>query len=134
MYYFIPFLFIALCLTSCGSNPHVASPGGHPASAPPAEIAVTAAELQTKEAGTSPPLKPGSPTKANYSEKVVLGTGVFVQPVKARPRQAYATEDGITLNFEQAALPEFLHVVLETILQDSSQITSIRASILNIFT
>jgi general secretion pathway protein D len=119
MYIFIPFLFVALSLASCGNNPHTVSSAGNPASATPAKIAVTATESKEEDAGTSPALRPESRTSDNYSEKVVLGTGVFVQPAEINQRQAYATEDGITLNFEQAALAEFLHVVLETILQEN---------------
>ena len=52
-------------------------------------------------------------------EKIFLGSGEFVQAAGASRRQAYATVDGVTLNFEQAALPEFLKVVFETILKEN---------------
>ena len=60
-----------------------------------------------------------SATDADADEKVFLGSGVFVQPAGAGRRDVYASADGITLNFEQAALPEFLKVVFETILHEN---------------
>lgn len=51
--------------------------------------------------------------------EVVLGSGVFVRPARASRQEAYASADGVTLNFEQAALPDFLKVVFETILHEN---------------
>jgi general secretion pathway protein D len=49
-------------------------------------------------------------------DSIVLGSGVFVQPARASEAPEY-DEDGVTLNFEDADLREFLRVVFETILQ-----------------
>lgn len=53
------------------------------------------------------------------SEKVVLGTGVFVQAASGPSRQVHTGENGVTLNFEQADLREFLKVVFDTILHEN---------------
>lgn len=58
-------------------------------------------------------------TDDDKEAKIFLGSGVFVQAAGTGRRQAYATVDGVTLNFEQAALPEFLRVVFETILKEN---------------
>jgi general secretion pathway protein D len=50
---------------------------------------------------------------------IVLGSGTFVQAARGSRANAYATDDGVTLNFEQADLKEFLRVVFETILREN---------------
>lgn len=52
-------------------------------------------------------------------DRMSLGTGTFVKSAGASKREGYATSDGVTLNFEQADLPEFLRVVFETILHEN---------------
>ena len=58
-------------------------------------------------------------SQANRDDKIVLGSGVFVQGAGKGQANGYASADGITLNFEQASLPEFLRVVFETILGEN---------------
>lgn len=50
---------------------------------------------------------------------VSLGTGVFVQAASTGSGSGYASSDGVTLNFEQANLREFLRVVFDTILHEN---------------
>lgn len=57
--------------------------------------------------------------QANRDDKVVLGSGVFVQGASNGQASGYANGDGVTLNFEQASLPEFLRVIFETILSEN---------------
>ena len=52
-------------------------------------------------------------------ELVSLGTGTFVQAARTGRDNGYATADGITINFEQANLREFLRVVFDTILHEN---------------
>ena len=52
-------------------------------------------------------------------DKVVLGTGDFVQAARGPERAVYAGEDGVTLNFERAELHEFLRVIFDTILKQN---------------
>ena len=52
-------------------------------------------------------------------DKVVLGTGDFVQAARGPERAVYAGEDGVTLNFERAELNEFLRVIFDTILKQN---------------
>jgi len=60
-----------------------------------------------------------SPAPAERQDRVSLGSGTFVQAAGTGRQQAYADEDGVTLNFEQADLGEFLSVVFETIVGDN---------------
>jgi len=50
---------------------------------------------------------------------ISLGNGTFVQPAGTGKDGGYASNDGVTLNFEQANLREFLRVVFDTILQEN---------------
>jgi general secretion pathway protein D len=52
-------------------------------------------------------------------DKVVLGTGDFVQAARGPERAVYAGEDGVTLNFERAELNEVLRVIFDTILKQN---------------
>ena len=55
---------------------------------------------------------------------VSLGTGVFVQGASTGNGNGYADGDGVTLNFEQADLLEFLRVVFDTILHENYLVDS----------
>jgi general secretion pathway protein D len=57
--------------------------------------------------------------EAERGDTVARGTGVFVQPAGSGQPNGYATGDGVTLNFENASLPEFLRVVFESILKEN---------------
>ena len=52
-------------------------------------------------------------------DKVVLGSGDFVQAARGPERAVYAGDDGVTLNFERAELQEFLRVIFDTILKQN---------------
>ena len=52
-------------------------------------------------------------------DKIVLGSGDFVQAARGPERAVYAGEDGVTLNFERAELHEFLRVIFDTILKQN---------------
>jgi general secretion pathway protein D len=51
--------------------------------------------------------------------RVMLGSGVFVQGAGGRAANMYADDEGVTMNFERASLPEFLQVVFEIILNEN---------------
>jgi general secretion pathway protein D len=53
------------------------------------------------------------------TENITLGSGVFVQAIGTSKSNGYASGEGVTLNFEQADLKEFLRVVFETILREN---------------
>jgi len=67
-----------------------------------AEVATAARELQSRP-----------------NQIISLGSGTFVQPVGTGKDNGYATAGGVTLNFEQANLREFLSVVFDTILHEN---------------
>jgi len=111
------YIFVAATvLASCASTP------------PPDITAASRADPRTAETV----LLPGDSNASNEAgvvatngidgdteDKVFLGSGKFVQAAGAGRRQAYATVDGVTLNFKQAELPEFIRVVFETILKEN---------------
>jgi len=110
---------IALVLASCAVAPVE--------SADVRSAAAASAATDSGESGagklTSVPDDSDAPQmSSNTSEKretVVLGSGVFVQGAGTGQPNGYAEGDGVTLNFEQASLPEFLRVVFETILKEN---------------
>jgi general secretion pathway protein D len=53
------------------------------------------------------------------ADRVVLGTGEFVQGARGPERTVFAGDDGVTLNFENAELHEFLRAVFDTILKQN---------------
>ena len=60
-----------------------------------------------------------SPPARDDEDRVVLGTGEFVQGARGPQRAIYADGDGVTLKFERADLSEFLRVVFDTILKEN---------------
>jgi general secretion pathway protein D len=110
-------LVIALTLASCASEPARHGVGDkRPTPAPvPESIASAPAAAETGQNIASAP----EDTIATREETVVLGSGVFVQGAGSSTGSSYATDDGVTLNFEKASLPEFLRVVFETILLEN---------------
>lgn len=115
MYHVIPMLVVALGLTGCVSQPQTITPGLNPDSSRSTEVA----NPEDLEAEGKDRVLPGSRRADDAVAKVSLGTGEFVQSAKIDQPDAYGGEDGITLNFERAALPEFVQVVLETILKEN---------------
>jgi general secretion pathway protein D len=59
------------------------------------------------------------PALSSQEPTIILGSGAFVQAARSGQADAIASEDGVTLNFEQADLKEFLRVVFETILREN---------------
>jgi general secretion pathway protein D len=55
----------------------------------------------------------------SLESSITLGSGTFVQPARGGRANAYASDEGVTLNFEQADLKEFLRVIFDTILQEN---------------
>jgi len=58
-------------------------------------------------------------SSSNPADQVVLGTGQFVQSARGPERTVFAGDDGVTLNFENAELHEFLRAVFDTILKQN---------------
>jgi general secretion pathway protein D len=109
-------LVVALALASCASAPTTrngASPGSMPERADnPGQVE---AEPNTAERADSG----AGAAREDKRETVALGSGVFVQGASNGIANGYASDDGVTLNFEAASLPEFLRVVFETILKEN---------------
>jgi general secretion pathway protein D len=104
----IAYTVIASMLASCASAP---TPITEPtrqavATTPTTDNEMEAAALLVDEIETS-----------LFEDTTVLGSGVFVQSARDNEAPQYDDEDGVTLNFEQADLREFLRVVFETILR-----------------
>lgn len=57
--------------------------------------------------------------QVSQESSITLGSGTFVQPARSGRANAYASDEGVTLNFEQADLKEFLRVIFDTILQEN---------------
>jgi len=78
------------------------------------------AELTTSGAETASTDSPGpDSTPETNDDRISLGSGTFVQAARSGQGNVYATDDGVTLNFEQADLREFLQVIFETILREN---------------
>jgi len=73
----------------------------------------------TTSRDSSPAEKAANDTQPAQESSITLGSGTFVQAAGAGRTNAYATDDGVTLNFEQADLKEFLRVIFETILREN---------------
>jgi general secretion pathway protein D len=97
-------------LASCASTPGVSPP---------------ARETSHIQADTGAPSKSSKEVATAVVESdasadpVVLGTGEFVQAARGPERDAYAGENGVTLNFERAELREFLRVIFDTVLKQN---------------
>ena len=116
MYKQIYIFVISMALAACASAPPSVVTTDSLAESPVADAATLSNKSETAD---EPGVARSIPTESSEEDKVSLGSGVFVQAARARRSQAYATVDGVTLNFEQAALPEFLRVVFETILKEN---------------
>lgn len=103
-----------LSLTSCAMAPPVAVSAADPVS----EVLPMDATGERAEAIEVEPTGSTAPA-AEPQSLVSLGTGVFVQPTRTRQGNGHAAEDGVTINFEQANLREFLRVVFDTILHEN---------------
>jgi general secretion pathway protein D len=108
---------VILAMTACASSPEVVpdrTDSVDAGSQVPATVTRSQPDGAHRSEGNSP-AEEESVARANIS----LGTGTFVQPASNGRGNAYATDEGVTLNFEQADLTEFLRVVFDTILQEN---------------
>lgn len=112
-------MLVAVFLASCASAPP---------RAPTENTAVTsdiAIQDERQESATDARTDPDNYTDdaaqatLGTTENIKLGSGVFVKAIGARKTNGYASDEGVTLNFEQADLKEFLRVVFETILREN---------------
>lgn len=104
----------ALLQVSCVTSPEMGGQLRHTEQVPVADEAIVKATEESADSSRS-----GDRTSSSTADKVVLGTGEFVQGARGPDRAAIATDDGVTLNFEQAELREFLRVVFDTILNQN---------------
>jgi len=79
---------------------------------------------RSQDEGQSPEIiagNAGDPAESRNEDRsnIALGSGTFVQAARGSRANAYATDDGVTLNFEKAELSEFLRVVFDTILREN---------------
>jgi general secretion pathway protein D len=109
-------LVMALLLVSCASEP--------PTEAVPdsgsgfeAVAGDSKPDIQADDAG-SDSQQAESPGESK-GDTIRKGSGVFVQATGNGQPNGYADGDGVTLNFENASLPEFLRVVFESILKEN---------------
>jgi general secretion pathway protein D len=123
MYLYISLLVLTISLTACTSQQQAVTTGTDPESSVQLDVVNQDNGSPPEGAGVRPELKPGleqaGETNDERNDKVSLGTGVFVQPAKISRPEAYSAESGIELNFERAALAEFLQVVIQNILQEN---------------
>jgi len=106
-----------VAMSSCATAPELAS----------GRVTTTtdsAVVSRSQEEGQSPEIiagNAGDPAKSANEDRsnIALGSGTFVQAARGSRGNAYATDDGVTLNFEQADLKEFLRVVFGTILHEN---------------
>jgi general secretion pathway protein D len=107
-------MIAVMALASCASAPPDQD-GPDPASAVPA----VATETESSATASSSASTSGESAATERDDTVRRGTGVFVQAAGSGQSNGYAAGDGVTLNFEQASLPEFLRVVFESILKEN---------------
>jgi len=102
-----------LCLSACAttrqSTTAVETTGG----------AATEGSISQTTNAAEPDESAASAVDERGMSSITLGSGTFVQSASAQGPSVYADEDGVTLNFEQADLREFLRVVFESILQEN---------------
>ena len=114
--YCLSLLAMASLLASCASEPPKAADAG------PGQMPVLpagdAAQNDTSDVSRSADI-PASTSEEEKHQKIRKGSGVFVQGVGTGKGNGYADGDGVTLNFENASLPEFLRVVFESILKEN---------------
>jgi general secretion pathway protein D len=112
---FLVRMIAVMVLASCASAPpDLDTPDPGAASTAPA-----GANEDTGGSATRAPGPDADVIEPDRQDKVVKGTGVFVQATGNGPPNGYADGDGVTLNFENASLPEFLRVVFESILKEN---------------
>jgi len=113
--FFVVCLLLTSCTTQSGSDPGVITAAT--VGATEEQAGQTAAGTAATDSGiatdSEDQVSPQTPTN------IELGTGTFVQGVASGQGDVYADADGVTLNFEQADLKEFLKVIFDTILNEN---------------
>ena len=112
-------LVMAMLLISCANAPPATTESG-PGTASIAETGAARAVDQEPSPAGQPPSQPEpSSEEEERGDTIRKGSGVFVQGTGTGAGDGYAEDEGVTLNFEQASLPEFLRVVFESILSEN---------------
>ena len=112
-------LVMALLLISCASDPPPAAEPGTDATPVQGAGAPSGKDQDESPDAGLPSGRTTSPSAEQQRESIRKGSGVFVQGTGTGASSGYAEADGVTLNFEQASLPEFLRVVFESILEEN---------------
>jgi general secretion pathway protein D len=112
-------LVMALLLVSCASAPPTPADAGPDAAAAQQAAGSSGQDQGKSSAAGRPSAQPDSSSEEPRGDTVRKGSGVFVQGTGNGAAGGYAAGDGVTLNFEQASLPEFLRVVFESILNEN---------------
>jgi len=100
-------------ISSCATTPDISPSAAIGADASAVEV------VSTEQARSSDVTTTDARAVDGERSKIALGSGTFVQPARSGRANAYATDDGVTLNFEQADLKEFLSVIFETVLREN---------------
>jgi general secretion pathway protein D len=113
-------LVMALFLVSCASSPTPTTETG-PGATTVGSAGATSGKDQDPSSDTRRPSGPSasSSEEEERGDTIRKGSGVFVQGTGTGAGNGYAADDGVTLNFENASLPEFLRVVFESILKEN---------------
>ncbi len=111
-------LVMALLLVSCASAPPATTDTG-PGAAAAQDPEAASGKDQDKSTAGRPSATPDSSAEEQRGDTIRKGSGVFVQGAGTGAGSGYAEGDGVTLNFENASLPEFLRVVFESILNEN---------------
>jgi general secretion pathway protein D len=112
-------LVMALLLVSCASAPPATTDTGPGAASAQAAAATSGQDQDKSSAAGRPSGEPDASSEQPRGDTIRKGSGVFVQGAGTGAGSGYADDDGVTLNFEQASLPEFLRVVFESILNEN---------------
>jgi general secretion pathway protein D len=112
-------LVMALLLTSCASDPPPNVEPGTGATPVQGAGAPSGKDQDESSDAVRPSDQSAAPASEQQRESIRKGSGVFVQGTGTGASSGYAEGDGVTLNFEQASLPEFLRVVFESILEEN---------------
>jgi len=106
-------MLVILALAACATAPVTVS--DRASTADPAAISQTTSATQDSSSDEIA----ANDAQESLEPSITLGSGTFVQPARGGRANAYASDEGVTLNFEQADLKEFLRVIFDTILQEN---------------
>jgi general secretion pathway protein D len=106
-------MFVVLALAACATAP-VTVPDRASSMDPAVDSQATSARQDSSTDQIA-----ANEAQVSKEQSVTLGSGTFVQAARGSRTNAYASDEGVTLNFEQADLKEFLRVIFETILQEN---------------